>query len=346
MPCEPDHLLLRRYADARDRGDLATASELWKQLAVNNFDRVTQIVKAFRFSPGGPGLPEHEWGSAASEAYLRVVAMGAGFRKREVGQFYAALVTCVQNACKDYGRKELRHQRRARGSLEATYEPDGEAGPFDAVLDRLRRAATRADRRCHRRGAQPAGGRDARGVGHQQVTNDNYREVLELTYLHKIPPRTSPSSSTRTCRTSTRAAAAASRNWRRSFVTFDRERILSEFIDAWNAGQRPNVDEYIARAARWRTGRAGRRARRLPELCADARLRRRGPGSDPRRADRRRGAGGERRASRAAARAARRPARTSVDDDRAGRRRPRLAAGAPERARSKDGGLPGSPGAR
>jgi len=31
-------------------------------------------------------------------------------------------------------------------------------------------------------------------------------------------------------------------------VTFDRERILSEFIDAWNAGQRPDVDEYIARA--------------------------------------------------------------------------------------------------
>src|SRR3954453_22616620 len=25
------------------------------------------------------------------------------------------------------------------------------------------------------------------------------------------------------------------------------EQVLSEFIDAWNAGQRPNVDEYIAR---------------------------------------------------------------------------------------------------
>src|SRR3954469_17604959 len=26
-----------------------------------------------------------------------------------------------------------------------------------------------------------------------------------------------------------------------------REQVLSEFIDAWNAGQRPDVDEYIAR---------------------------------------------------------------------------------------------------
>jgi len=32
-------------------------------------------------------------------------------------------------------------------------------------------------------------------------------------------------------------------------VTFDRDRILSEFIDAWNAGSRPDVDDYIARAA-------------------------------------------------------------------------------------------------
>ena len=31
-------------------------------------------------------------------------------------------------------------------------------------------------------------------------------------------------------------------------MTFDRDRILSEFIDAWNAGSRPDVDDYLARA--------------------------------------------------------------------------------------------------
>lgn len=31
-------------------------------------------------------------------------------------------------------------------------------------------------------------------------------------------------------------------------MTLDRDRILSEFIDAWNAGSRPDVDDYIARA--------------------------------------------------------------------------------------------------
>jgi transcriptional regulator with XRE-family HTH domain len=31
-------------------------------------------------------------------------------------------------------------------------------------------------------------------------------------------------------------------------VAIERERILSEFVDAWNAGRRPDVDEHIARA--------------------------------------------------------------------------------------------------
>ena len=62
MPFEPDHLLLSRYCDARDQGELELARSLWEQLAVNNFDRVKQIVKAFRFSPGGPRPPRSRMG--------------------------------------------------------------------------------------------------------------------------------------------------------------------------------------------------------------------------------------------------------------------------------------------
>ena len=32
MPCEPDHLLLRRFVAARDGGDLRLAAQLWEQL--------------------------------------------------------------------------------------------------------------------------------------------------------------------------------------------------------------------------------------------------------------------------------------------------------------------------
>src|SRR3954452_14198296 len=43
------------------------------------------------------------------------------------------------------------------------------------------------------------------------------------------------------------AARAGCASWERFFVSTVREQVLSEFVDAWNAGQRPDVDEYIAR---------------------------------------------------------------------------------------------------
>jgi len=85
-----DQALLLEYAAARSNGDEPVAARAWKRLVVNNFDRVQQIVKAFRFSPAGPKLPEDEWGSAAIEAYLRVIAMGARFEQREAGAFRPA----------------------------------------------------------------------------------------------------------------------------------------------------------------------------------------------------------------------------------------------------------------
>ncbi len=187
MPFEPDHLLLSRFVAAQERGDRTEAAELWKRLAVNNFDRVKQIVKAFAFSPG-KRLPADEQGSAASEAYLRVISMGANFRKHEPGRYYAALYTCVNNACMDYGRKELRHQKRQGGSLDERFESGGgESGPFDGVL-----AAYDADQRQQtddaldaEHGRQQAAGLVAWGLSRLQ--NDDHREVLELTYLQQLP---------------------------------------------------------------------------------------------------------------------------------------------------------------
>jgi RNA polymerase sigma factor (sigma-70 family) len=185
MPNEPDHLLLRRYVVARDRGRDAEAARTWERLTENNFDRIKLLCRGFRF-PGGTGLPRDEAGSAASEAYLRVVAMGASFREREVGQFRAAVVRTVHNTCMDFGRKELRHQRHAAGSLDSTWEPEGEGGPYDAAL-----AAYDADLRTRADEAladearrQEAEGLVRWAIG--RIRNDSYRVVLELTYIKKL----------------------------------------------------------------------------------------------------------------------------------------------------------------
>lgn len=182
MPGHSDQALLNTYAAARARDDDDAAAAAWKQLVVNNFDRVKQSVKLFRFSAGGRRLPEDEHGSAASEAYLRVVAMGKNFKSREIGAFYAALHRTVQHSCWDFGRKEFKHTKRESGSLDATYEPDGEAGPYDAALaaydDELRersRAAVEAEL-----ATLEAEQLVQWGIG--QLTNDNYRAVLQRTY--------------------------------------------------------------------------------------------------------------------------------------------------------------------
>jgi RNA polymerase sigma factor (sigma-70 family) len=185
MASEPDHLLLRRYVVARDRGRADEAAQVWQRLTENNFDRIKVLCRGFRF-PGGTGLPRDEADSAASEAYLRVVAMGANFRERELGQFLAALNRTVHNTCMDFGRRELRHQRRVAGSLDSTWEDEGEGGPYDAAL-----AAYEADRRAEAEEAErdEERRRKAEDLVHWaigRVSNDNYRAVLELTYIDKL----------------------------------------------------------------------------------------------------------------------------------------------------------------
>jgi RNA polymerase sigma factor (sigma-70 family) len=186
MPYEPDHLLLRRYARARAEGRDDEAAGAWEHLAVKSFDRIKALCQAFRFPGGGGGLPPDEVGSAASEAYLRVVAMGRRFREHEVGQYQAAVYSVVHNTCLDYGRKELRHERRRAGSLDQTWEPGGEGGPYDAAL-----AAYDAERRAEAHEAlhDEAARQDAARLvrwGIAQVRNAKHREVLELTYLEKL----------------------------------------------------------------------------------------------------------------------------------------------------------------
>ena len=185
MPDDPDRLLLRRYAVARDLGRTAEAAAHWERLAVNNFDRVKVLCRTFRF-PGGARLPRDEADDAASEAYLRLVTMGAGFRERELGQFRAALARTVHNTCMDLGRRELRHRRRAAGSLDTAWEAGGEGGPYDGALaayDAERRAAAEDAEREEERRAEAE---DLVRWAIDRVRNDKHREVLELTYVEQL----------------------------------------------------------------------------------------------------------------------------------------------------------------
>ena len=180
-----DDELIRRFCEHRDRGDLERARELWEHLAIANFDRVQQLVKAFRF-PGGQPLPVEDVPDAIQEAFLRVISMGASFRESALGQFRAALRQCITNACMDFGRKELRHARHAAGSLDEMYEPGVEAGPYDAAIARhsLERESLEAEAADDEQRSVDA--HDLLAWAIARVENDSHREVLELTYLEGL----------------------------------------------------------------------------------------------------------------------------------------------------------------
>jgi DNA-directed RNA polymerase specialized sigma24 family protein len=186
MPIEPDRVLLRRYHAAMSRGDRAGSMEAWDRLFVNNYDRITQTIKIFRFSAGGKGIPDPEWGAAASAAYLRVRALGGKFRKQEIEAYYAAIVHTTQNSCMDFGRREFRHTKRTAGSIDDRFDAESEVGRYDAALaswDAARREVT-AESVTHELHKQWAENFVAWGIS--QTKNDNYREVLELTYIEKL----------------------------------------------------------------------------------------------------------------------------------------------------------------
>lgn len=139
----------------------------------------------FRF-PGGERLPVDRLDDAASEAYIRVDSMGPNFRGSAIGQFRAALRQTVHNACMDYGRRELRHDKHVAGSLDERYEDGEEAGLYDAAMARYwrEREALEAEADAEEEFARESYDVLAWGIG--QIENENYRAVLEPTYLEGL----------------------------------------------------------------------------------------------------------------------------------------------------------------
>jgi RNA polymerase sigma factor (sigma-70 family) len=178
-----DDELLALYCRHRDGGDTARALEFWQDLALRNFDRVQQLVKAFTF-PGGARIHADRVPDATQEAFVRVLAMGKTFRESALGQFRVALLTCVRNSCLDYGRKELRHDRHAAGSLDQRDED--EADPYAAAIARhsREREALEAEALADEESRSEA--RELVAWGIAQVENDGHRAVLELTLLHRL----------------------------------------------------------------------------------------------------------------------------------------------------------------
>jgi hypothetical protein len=86
----------------------------------------------------------------------------------------------------DFGRTELRHERKSGGSLDEPAFEEGDRGRFDEALedDARRRDAEIRHKIEGELRAQRA--HDLLRWGVSQIGNDSYREILELTVLEKL----------------------------------------------------------------------------------------------------------------------------------------------------------------
>jgi RNA polymerase sigma factor (sigma-70 family) len=185
MPDALDDFFIRRFARERDRGNMPAALEIWTELCVRSYDRVRGRVKTFQF-PGGSRLPRADHDEATQDAFERVLAMGTNFRGHTGAEFRAALKRACWYACMDYGRELMAEDQHIGGSLDERYADTAEAGRFDSVVEAYLRE--RADLEALDEAAEESRAA-AESLVHWaigQIDNDNYRIVLELTFIERL----------------------------------------------------------------------------------------------------------------------------------------------------------------
>src|SRR3954454_1729441 len=77
-----DEELVRLFAHARDRGDRDRAVQVWEQIVINNADRVTAWVAAWRYPGSGDRVQDVDRDEAASRAFWKVGRKEDGRRVR------------------------------------------------------------------------------------------------------------------------------------------------------------------------------------------------------------------------------------------------------------------------
>lgn len=112
------------------------AIEAWKILAARHLDRIRGFVVSFQFPNTGVRISRDDYDDAAQECYIRVASMVKNFRGTTLGEFFNALRTCVQNACKDFCQRTYRYERGIEGHLEdeGLESDERTSGRFDAAL--------------------------------------------------------------------------------------------------------------------------------------------------------------------------------------------------------------------
>ena len=183
----PPHELRRRSDDqllalvADGRADAATAAKetarlAWNELIERDKDRVRALVATWHLPGKDVRVASEDRDDATQHAFYRLLKMLANFRGDVLPQYRAAMATCVDWACREFCRREMRYEMGLGGSLdEPLVADDGEgAGRFDSVIADIS-DQMESDRQNGRASVDAV----ARAV--EALPNENMKAVLRLT---------------------------------------------------------------------------------------------------------------------------------------------------------------------
>lgn len=173
-----DELLALVAAGREDDDPVAkeTAHRAWNELVERDVDRVRTLVRTWRLPGQDVRVDVQDRDDAAQHAFYRLLKMLSNFRGDVMPQYRAAMATCVDWACREFCRREMRHEMGLGGSLdERLVGEDGEgAGRFDPIVANLSEHAE-GD---HENGRAAM---DAVARAIEALPNENMKAVLRLT---------------------------------------------------------------------------------------------------------------------------------------------------------------------
>src|SRR5438874_2961137 len=115
--------LLRLVVITRDdnRKSAITTLVAWGTLVERDIDRVRGIVAAFRHQDNpSVRVPRSDIEDVTQDAYIRLLRMA--FRGTSIGEYRAAMRTCVKRQCMDHCRREMGEDMHRAGSLNETVQ--------------------------------------------------------------------------------------------------------------------------------------------------------------------------------------------------------------------------------
>ena len=171
-------VVLCRASD--DPDEQRRARTAWSMLVALDRDRIVTLVRLFRVQGHDARVARHEVDDVAHACWERMMKMLPNFEGTVIPQFEAAMRTCVDFACRDHCRIDMRDDMRSGGSLDEEIETsDGASrGKFDSTLAKHERERIAFEQQMERFAEQHDRTREAI----ESIENERKREVLLMTW--------------------------------------------------------------------------------------------------------------------------------------------------------------------